>query len=106
MARKAKDAAPPEIGHNLEVVKRDLLSAAVEIVKIDAEIAALQEQKAEIKAAKVKAHGVKLGDFNIVLRWRNLDIENQAETIDNIRLCCEALGVGAQGELFADQEAA
>ena len=43
--------------------------AAQEIGKTDAEIAELRERKSVIKSEKVKAHGIKLADFNTVVRW-------------------------------------
>ena len=93
-------ADKPGIGHNATEMKRDLLLAAQEIGKIDAEIAELRERKNEIKHEKVKAHGIKLADFNTVARWWKLEGDDRDETLDNIRVCCEALGVGEQGNLF------
>ena len=90
----------PGVGHNATEMKRDLLLAAQEIGKIDAKIAELREHKNEIKHEKVKAHGIKLADFNTVARWWKLEGDDRSETIDNIRVCCEALGVGEQGDLF------
>ena len=88
------------IGHNATEMKRDLLLAAQEIGKIDAEIAELRERKNEIKHERIKSHGIKLADFNTVARWWKLEGDDRSETIDNIRVCCEALGVGGQGDLF------
>ena len=88
------------IGHNATEMKRDLLLAAQEIGKIDAEIAGLRERKTEIKIEKIKVHGIKLADFNTVARWWKLEGDDRSETIDNIRVCCEALGIGEQGDLF------
>ncbi len=90
----------PGIGHNATEMKRDLLLAAQEIGKIDAEIAELRERKNEIKSEKIKVHGIKLADFNTVARWWKLEGDDRNETIDNIRVCCEALGIGGQGYLF------
>ena len=88
------------VGHNATEMKRDLLLAAQEIGKIDAEMAELRERKNEIKHEKIKAHGIKLADFNTVARWWKLEGEDRNETLDNIRVCCEALGIGEQGDLF------
>ena len=88
------------VGHNATEMKRDLLLAAQEIGKIDAEIAELRERKNEIKHEKIKSHGIKLADFNTVARWWKLEGEDRNETLDNIRVCCEALGIGEQGDLF------
>ena len=108
MARKLNGNAgdAPTAGHNFGDLKRDLMLAAQEIAKIDAEIAELRERKTEIKQAKVKAHGIKLADFNTVVRWWQLENEDRNTTIDNIRLCCEALDIGGQGELFPTPEVA
>ncbi len=102
MAKKLKDngAGEPGVGHNVGELKRDLMLAAQEIARIDEQIAELRAEKNLIKQAKVKAHGVKLADFNTVARWRSLENKDRNETIDNIRLCCEALGIGGQGEFF------
>ena len=88
------------IGHNATEMKRDLLLAAQQIGKIDAEIVELRERKNEIKHEKIKVHGIKLADFNTVARWWKLEGDDRSETIDNIRVCCEALGIGGQGDLF------
>ena len=82
---------------------QDLAKAASEINVLDAEIKQLQEKKNEVKQSLVKFHGIKLGDFNTVLRWHNLEDEDQRDTLDNIRKCCEALGLTAQTDLFAEQ---
>ena len=102
MAKKLNGdgAGDAGLGHNLHDVKRDLMLAASEMAKIDAEIAELRERKNEIKHEKVKAHGIKLADFNTVARWWRLENEERNETLDNIRVCCEALGIGGQGDLF------
>ena len=102
MAKKLNggDAADPGLGHNATDIKRDLMLAAQEIARIDEQIAELRAAKNEIKQAKVKAHGVKLADFNTVARWRKLENEDRNQTLDNIRLCCEALEIGTQGDLF------
>ncbi len=88
------------IAHHGGELRADLAKAASAINKIDEQISQLQAEKREIKAGKVKAHGIKMADFNTVLRWWKLENEDRDETLDNIRLCCEALGVGEQGDLF------
>jgi len=81
----------------------DLLNAATQIDTLDAEIKGLQEKKNEVKTSLIKHHGIKIGDFNTVLRWRRLEDEDRNETLDNIRKCCQALGITAQVDLFAEQ---
>lgn len=85
---------------NATAIKSDLLSAARAITGIRAKIAELREEENEIKQTKVKANGIKLADFNTVLRWWNLEDDDRNETLDNIRICAEALNVGAQASLF------
>ena len=81
----------------------DLRNAATQIDSIDAEIKGLQEKKNEVKTSLVKHHGIKIGDFNTVLRWCRLEDEDRNEMLDNIRKCCQALGITAQVDLFAEQ---
>ncbi len=90
----------PGIGHNGGELRADLAKAATAINKIDEQISQLQAEKREIKVEKVKTHGIKMADFNTVLRWWKLENEDRDETLDNIRMCCEALGIGGQGDLF------
>ena len=82
---------------------QDLANAATQIDTLDSEIKELQEQKNQVKTSLVKHHGIKLADFNTVLRWRRLEDEDRRDTLDNIRKCCEALGLTAQTDLFAEQ---
>ncbi len=93
-------ADEPGIGHNATEMKLDLMLAAQEIARIDEQIAELRAEKNEIKHEKVKTHGIKLADFNTVARWWKLEGDDRNETLDNIRVCCEALGIGGQGDLF------
>ena len=94
----------PGRSHNMTEMKADIKTAALEISKINAEIAELQEARTKIKAERIKKHDIKMADFNTVLRWYLLEDDDRNETIDNIRLCAEALGVGRQGELFPSKE--
>lgn len=100
MAKRLNGDGDPGLGHNATDMKADLAKAAVAINRIDEQIAELQAERREIKAENVKAHGIKMADFNTVLRWWKLENEERDATIDNIRVCCEALGVGGQGDLF------
>ena len=108
MAKRLKKEEAGDVAgraHNLTEQKKDIKEAAVEISRINTKISVLQEKRAEIKADKIKKHDIKMADFNTVLRWYLLEDDDRNATIDNIRLCAEALGVGTQGELFPSDEA-
>ena len=87
-------------GNNSSTMKTDLMEAANRILGLKKEVAKIQEEIQEVKAKQVKAHGIKMVDFNTVLRWYSLELYDRNETVDNIRVCCEALSVGVQGALF------
>ena len=96
-------------GNNGQVETRDasddILQAVNQILPLLEQIKAIRSEINEIKQARVKAHGIKLIDFNTVLRWRQLEDEERKETLENIQTLCSALGVEAQGELFSPEGA-
>ena len=104
MARKLNGDAPKR-GGNAGAMNTDLKEAADRILTLKKQTAGLQADIGKIKAENVKAHGIKMADFNTVLRWYSLELEDRNATMDNIKVCCEALGVGGQGSLFPDQHA-
>lgn len=100
------DAADIDRTHNATEQKAKLLDAANKIDRLEAEIAELQAEIRQIKHEEVKALGVKLADFNTVRRWRRLEAEERDQTLDNIRLCAEAMNIGMQPDLFPGRAAA
>ncbi|MGD9884602.1 MAG: hypothetical protein AB7U95_31320, partial [Reyranella sp.] len=60
---------------------------------------AIREQITE-QRGKIKSLGVKAVDFNVALRLQEIEAKDRNESLDNIRLCFEALGIGVQGDLF------
>lgn len=101
----SKADSPPDKTHNLTAIKGDLLKAAKQIKAKQDRIAGIREEISEIKSTMVKAHGIKLADFATVMRWWNLEDEDRDQTLDNIRICAEALGVGAQADMFPSEGA-
>ena len=89
-------------GHNLAEIKRVISSAASEIIKLETERSAVQTAIRENKA-KVKGCGIKMADFNAVLRLFKLEDEDRAESVDNLKICIEALGIASQGDLFPEK---
>lgn len=93
-------AATP--GHNMSNIKQTIASAAAECDSLDSQIKQLQEDKREVRAT-VKALGVTMREFDMARRYTRFDDdEKRAEAIDWLKVCFEALGVGAQGSLFPD----
>ena len=78
----------------------DIRGAVNQILPLLEQIKGLRAEINEIKQSKVKAHGIKLIDFNTVLRWHTLEDDERKETIENIQTLCKALDIRAQGQLF------
>lgn len=112
-AARALDNAAAHLGGEAQVQemvasnRADLIRSSVaEIVRLGEEKAALNEQIAEIKGRVKGELGMKMADFSIALRIYRLEHDDRDQTLDTIRECFEALGVGTQGSLFPDQPAA
>lgn len=106
--KKAKDdfeEDPSTKGHNVKHINKTLQEVAGELDRIDAEMDGLRAERKEVRA-RVKALGIKLGNFDVSMRLRNLEDDDRNQAIDDIRVACEALGVGGQGHLFPEKEAA
>ena len=86
---------PIDLNNARTVIK----SAADRIMRLKSEKAEIQAQITEVKS-EVKAVGVKMTDFNAALRLYELEAEDRNESLDNLRICFQALGVGEQGQLF------
>lgn len=98
MAKNLKNANIVSIGHNSDH-NRIIKEAADEIIKLKAERAEIQAQITQAKG-QVKGAGIKLTDFNVALRMYELEAEDRNESMNGIKICFEALGIGDQGELF------
>ena len=70
------------------------------VSEVVANIIRLKGEKAEIQAqiteqrGRVKSLGLKAIDFNVALRLYELEAEDRNSSLDSIRECCEALGIG------------
>lgn len=89
--------------HNLGEQKKIIAEAALGIIRLKAERAAIQEAIGE-QRAKVKALGIRMTDFNAALRLYELEADERDQSLDGLRLCFEALGLGEQGSLFPSDE--
>ena len=92
-------------GHNVADINKTIRKAAQRIIKLKAEKAEIQAVINEVKS-EVKSQGIKLTDFNIALRVYELEGDDRNETLDNLRICFEALGLGHQSEMFPEKPAA
>ena len=99
------DGADTEAGrtHNLTEQKEIIAKAVAEIISLETERATIGESIADVRL-RVKNLNVKMADFNAVMRLYKLEGDDRNSAIDSIRLCCEALGVGTQGDLFPSTE--
>ncbi|WP_425404603.1 hypothetical protein [Hwanghaeella sp.] len=109
MTEKQETAAVSEdnrgnAGHNVAEINKTIAAVANEIVSLEAKKAEIQSEITEAKA-RVKGLGIKMADFNAALRLYKLSDEDRNSSIDGLRTCLEAMGIGAQGELFGDQPA-
>ncbi len=87
------------IGHNVGETKQLIAGAAQEIIQLEAQIAGIREEITEVRG-RIKGTGIKMKDFNVAKRLYELEGDERNDALDSIRLCCEALGVGSQGDLF------
>lgn len=91
--------------HNSAEVKQVIKEVADEVIALKAE---RSEINAKITKARgrLKSLGVKMLDFNAALRLYELEAEDRNESLTAIKLAFEALGIGAQGDLFPEPAAA
>ena len=86
-------------GHNVAEISKTIKRAAAVIIQ-------LKGQRAEINSAitdqknLVKALGVKASEFAIALRFMEMESDDTAQALDDLRVCFEALEIGAQSDFF------
>ena len=88
-------------GHNSKHIKETIRSVADRVIRLQEEKAGIMAVIREAKA-EVKGLGIKMADFNAAMRLYVLEDEDRAESVDNMKIAFEALGIGAQGDLFPD----
>lgn len=81
------------IGSNSKERAAIIAEAVSNIIRLKGEKNAIQEQITE-QRARVKALGIKAIDFTVALRLHELEVEDRNSSLDSIRECCEALGMG------------
>lgn len=81
------------VGSNSKERAKIISEVVANIVRLKGEKQAIQEQITE-QRARVKALGVKAVDFTVALRLYELEVEDRNASLDSIRECCEALGIG------------
>lgn len=71
-----------------------IISEAVrETVRLKGEKAAIQEL-ITAQRGRIKSLGIAAVDFAVALRLYELEVEDRNSSLDGIRECCEALGIG------------
>lgn len=81
------------IGSNSKERAAIISEVVANIIRLKGEKQAVQEEITE-QRARVKALGVKAIDFTVALRLYELEVEDRNASLDSIRECCEALGIG------------
>lgn len=103
MARRIKangaDLGPPKKGGNVASLKKLLRECANTVVEIKAERSDLNERMADIRT-RLREAGAEPRAFDFAVRLREMESEAQGNYIDQLKVCFESLGIGAQGALF------
>lgn len=81
--------------HNTKERAKIIRECAGAIVQLKGEKAAIQEQITEVRG-RVKSLGIKAAEFNVALRFFELDAEDRNESLDGLRECFLALKLGEQ----------
>lgn len=81
--------------HNTKERAKIIREAVGAIVQLKGEKGAIQEQITEVRG-RVKSLGIKAAEFNVALRFFELDTEDRNESLDGLRECFLALKLGEQ----------
>ena len=91
----------PTQGHNAAARKKIIRDVMQKLDGIDGQIAELQEERTKLKNVHVKGDlGMKVADFNILRRFRNLDDDNRDSLFDTLREGFKALNIGVQSSFL------
>ena len=90
-------------GHNVNDLKKVIRECAKEMGEIKGERAELNERAGEIRE-RLRNAGVQTKAFDFACKVREMEQEARDDYLDSLRINFDALGVGAQSEMF--QEAA
>lgn len=83
--------------HNSQARAAIIAEVMRDLDRIDGEIAELQEERTKIKNTRIKGDlGMKLADFAVLRRFRDLEDEERDRLFDTLREGFAALGIGGQ----------
>lgn len=106
MAKKLKpDDGPATRNHNSADIKQAIREVADVVILLKGQRAEINGQITEARG-RLKSFGIKMLDFNAVLRLYELEAEDRNESVDNMKIAFEALGIGGQADLFPEPAAA
>ena len=91
--------AEPEIGHNLNDLKKDIQQAMADMDEIDASRLELNERAGEIRA-RLETKGVNRKVFNAARQFAKTDEDKRKGFDTAYAICREAMGVPIQGDMF------
>ena len=90
-------------GHNVNDLKKVIRECAKEMAEIKSERSDLNERAGDIRKRLTEA-GVQTKAFDFACKVQAMEQEARDDYLDSLRINFDALGVGAQSEMF--QEAA
>lgn len=102
--RKEQEADPPmagegepsgNAGHNSEARAKIIRTAVGEMIRLKGEKASIQEMITEVRG-QVKSLGIKAAEFNLALRYYELEVEDRNPALDHLRELFNALDMGGQ----------
>ena len=108
MARRGKkngkgngDDSPPEMGGNITDLKKQIKDGATKVIALKEQRSAINEDIASIRA-DLAALGIPRKDFDGAVKRYLMDPKDRTTSDEATAICCEALGVPVQGNLFGD----
>ncbi len=88
-------------GHNVNDLKKVIRECAKEMGEIKGERAELNERAGEIRE-RLRNAGVQTKAFDFACKVREMEQEARDDYLDSLRINFDALGVGAQTEMFKE----
>lgn len=104
MAKSAKDDTPGT-EHNSGNLKELIQQCAREIEGIRDERAELNERARDIRT-RVDDAGISKPAFDYACRLYRMEQEARDSYMDSLKLCFDSLGIGGQGDMFPEDQAA
>jgi len=88
-------------GHNVGDLKKIICECAQQMGEIKAERAELNERAGDIRT-RLRDAGVQNKAFDFACKVAEMEEEARADYLDSLRINFDALGVGAQSEMFME----